>query len=174
MTCWPTPLRLQSWCKPGGGVLHPLCANNNERCEVKEGHFAKRASWTAHSNTPLELAAMIRRSFPLIFLAVFLWQSLAVLGPMNIAQHAGDLDHRVAHGQDANHHHHADQSLHIDGDDGPLEHLHPDTNTNTAVLLTSFQLVVIGGASFSPPETDHTAWPSHTLEGPFRPPMALA
>ena len=117
---------------------------------------------------------MIRSSFITFFLAVFLWQSLVVFGSKQLAQGAGFINHMVAHGQDANHHHHADQSLHIDGDDGPLEHLHPDTNTNTAVLLTSFQLALIGGASFSPPETDHTAWPSHTLEGPFRPPMARA
>ncbi len=117
---------------------------------------------------------MIRARITLIFLAVFLWQSLAVLGSTNIAQRAGDLDHMVAHSQDANHHHHADQSLHMDDDGGPVEHLHADTNTNTAVLLTSFQLAVISIATFSPPEKNRTAWPSHTLEGPFRPPMARA
>jgi ABC-type nickel/cobalt efflux system permease component RcnA len=125
-------------------------------------------------NKGLELFAMVFSRIPLIFLAVFLWQSLAMLGSTNIAQRAGDLDHMVAHSQDANHHHHADQSLHMDDEDGPVEHLHADTNTNTALLLTAFQLAVIGVASFSPPESRHTVWPAHTLEGPFRPPMARA
>ena len=122
----------------------------------------------------LELFAMVFSRIPMILLAVFLWQSLAMLGSTNIAQRAGDLDHMVAHSQDANHHHHADQSLHMDDDDGPVKHVHADTNTNTALLLTAFQLAVIGVASFSPPETGHTAWSSHTLEGPFRPPIARA
>ena len=117
---------------------------------------------------------MVFSRTPLILLAVFLWQSLVMLGSTNIAQRAGDLDHMVAHSQDANHHHHADQSLHMDDDDGPSQHQHADTNPNTPVLLTSFQLAVISVATFSPPEKNRTAWPSHTLEGPFRPPMARA
>jgi len=63
-------------------------------------------------NKGLELFAMVFSRIPLIFLAVFLWQSLAMLGSTNIAQRAGDLDHMVALSQDANHHHHADHSLH--------------------------------------------------------------
>jgi hypothetical protein len=49
----------------------------------------------------------------------------------------------------------------MDDEDGPVEHLHADTNTNTAVLITAFQLAVIGVASFSTPETGHNmAYPS--------------
>ena len=125
-------------------------------------------------NKSLELFVMIRRPFTLLFLAVFLWQSLAVLGTTNIVERAGELDHLVAHDQDANHHHHADQSLHMDGDDGPSQHQHADTNPNTAVLLTAFQLAPISIAAFSPTEKNRTVWRSHTLEGPFRPPMARA
>ena len=117
---------------------------------------------------------MIRSSFITFFLAVFLWQSLVVFGSMQLAQGAGFINHMVAHGQDANHHHHADQSLHLDGDDSPLNHLHADTNANTAVLVTSFQLVVISVTSFSPPAIGPTVWLSQILEGPFRPPMVLA
>ena len=134
-------------------------------------------AWTLsihRRNKGLELFAMIRRPFTLLFLAVFLWQSLAGLGSTNIVERAGELDHLVAHDQDANHHHHADQSLHMDDDDGPSQHQHADTNPNTAVLLTAFQLAAISIATFSPPERDRTMWRSHTLEGPFRPPMARA
>ena len=117
---------------------------------------------------------MTRRPFTLLFLAVFLWQSLAVLGTTNIVERAGELNHLVAHDQDAKHHHHADQSLHMDDDDGASQHQHADTNPNTAVLLAAFQLAAISIATFSPPEKDRTMWRSHTLEGPFRPPMARA
>lgn len=122
----------------------------------------------------LELASMLRSSRALILLAVFLWQSLAVLGSTNLAQRAGELEHLIAHCQDAGHHHHADQSLHMDDDDGPLQHLHADTNGNTTGLLTSLQLAVAGVRSMSPPEANHTVWLSPTLEGPLRPPMPRA
>jgi DNA-binding phage protein len=78
------------------------------------------------------------------------------------------------HSQDANHHHHADHALHMDDDDGLLQHLHADSGTNTAGLLTSLLPAVSRIRSMSPPETSHSVWRSPTLEGLLRPPMLHA
>ena len=107
-------------------------------------------------------------------LTVLLWQSLLVLGSWSMSQQVGDLDHLIAHCQDANHHHHADNALHMDDDGGPVQHLHADTGNSTAALLTPQQLACAYVGSMSPLDNIYLAWLSPTLEGPFRPPMQRA
>lgn len=123
---------------------------------------------------PLESMPMSRSFRAFLLLAVLLWQSLAMLGPVTVAQRAGELEHMVVHNQDANHHHHADQALHMEDDDGAVQHLHADSGATTTGLLTSSPHSFIGTLSKSPPETSHPIWRSHTLDGPLRPPMPIA
>ena len=126
---------------------------------------------------------MIRRSRALFLLAVLLWQSLGMLGSAAVAQQAGKLEHLMVHSQDAeHHHHHADHALHMDDHaddlgadgDGPVQHLHADSGTNTTGLLTSFQPAVTAVRSMSPPVTRQALWRSPILAGPLRPPMQHA
>lgn len=107
-------------------------------------------------------------------LAVLLWQSMAMLGSVTVAQRAGELEHLAVHCQDANHHHHADQALHMDDDDVAVQHLHADSGTHTAGLFNSLLPELARIRSMSPPAASHVIWLSPTLEGPLRPPMLNA
>lgn len=107
-------------------------------------------------------------------LTVVLWQSLLVLGSWSMSQQVSDLDHLIAHDQDAIHHHHADNALHMDDDGVPVQHLHADTGNSSTALLTSQRLVLADIGSMSPLDNTYLAWLSPTLEGPFRPPMQRA
>lgn len=123
---------------------------------------------------PLKSSPMSRSLRALILLAVLLWQSMAMLGSMTVAQRAGELEHLAVHNQDVNHHHHADHALHMDDDDGLVQHLHADSGTNATGLLTSLQPSLVHSRSMSPFEASHVIWHSPTLEGPLRPPMQNA
>ena len=123
---------------------------------------------------PLKSDPMSRSLRALILLAVLLWQSMAMLGSMTVAQRAGELEHLAVHSQDVNHHHHADHALHMDDDNGLVQHLHADSGTNATGLLTSLQPSLAHSRSMSPLEASHVIWRSPTLEGPLRPPMQNA
>jgi hypothetical protein len=123
---------------------------------------------------PLKSDRMSRSLRAFILLAVLLWQSMAMVGSMTVAQRASELEHLAVHSQDANHHHHADHALHMDDDDGLVQHLHADSGTNATGLLTSLQLSLAHSRSMSPLEASLAIWRSPTLEGPLRPPMQNA
>lgn len=118
---------------------------------------------------------MPRNVRALFLLAVILLQSLTMLSSLGAMQLAGELEHLVFHSQDDHkHHHHEDQALHMDDDDGPVQHFHADSGANTVGLLTSLQPGLTDVRSMSPPEAPHALWLSPTLEGPLRPPRRLA
>ena len=74
----------------------------------------------------------------LILLLVLLWQSMAMLGPVRLAQQVGEIEHLVVHGQDSSHHHHSDHALHMDDvNDVAVQHIHADSGTNTAGAFKS-------------------------------------
>ena len=110
-----------------------------------------------------------------ILLLVLLWQSMAMLGPVTLAQQVGEIEHLAVHGQDNSHHHHADHALHMDDvNDVAVQHFHADSGSNIAGLLRTLLPVVSPIRSMSPPETSHVIWLSPTLEGPLRPPTLKA
>ena len=117
---------------------------------------------------------MLKHARALILLAVLMLQSLAVLGSWSVSQQVGELEHLIVHCQDANHHHHADNDLHMDDDGGPLQHMHADSGSSPAGLLSSQQTTLTSARSMSPPELNLSIWLSPTLEGPLRPPMLRA
>jgi len=106
-----------------------------------------------------------------MLMAVLVWQSVSMLGAWSVSQQVEDLEHLIVHCQDANHHHHADNALHMDDDGGPVQHLHADSGTGTAALLNSLNPTLAEVRSVSPPESKPDSWLSATLEGPLRPPM---
>lgn len=114
---------------------------------------------------------MRRYLHTLILLAVLLGQSVWMLGSLSVSQRVGELDHFIMHGQSENHHHHADNVLHMDEEDGSVQHLHADSGANPAGLLTSLPIAWVDVRSMSPPAISHAVWLSPTLEGPLRPPM---
>jgi hypothetical protein len=107
-------------------------------------------------------------------MAVLLWQTLAVFSAVNVEQRAQELSHLIVHSQDINHHHHADNALHMDNDGDTVQHLHADSGANTAGLLSSLHPILVDVRPMPPPEKSHCAWLSPTLEGPLRPPMQYA
>jgi hypothetical protein len=110
----------------------------------------------------------------LLLLSVLLWQTATAVGSMTLAQREGGLEHLIVHCEDANHHHHADNALHMDDDGGPVQHLHADTGNGSPALLTSQPPPLADVRSMSPPDKSYAAWLSPTLEGPLRPPMQRA
>ena len=110
----------------------------------------------------------------LVLLIVILWQSIAMLGPVILAQRAGELEHMAVHVQDANHHHHADHVMHLDDDSGAVQHLHADTGNSATGLLTSFARSIVQSSSLLALEARQTVWRSPSLEGPLRPPKLTA
>jgi hypothetical protein len=120
------------------------------------------------------VVAMFRTLRSITVLTAILWQSMVLLGSWSVSQQVGDLEHLIAHGQDANHHHHADSTLHLDDDGGPAQHVHSDTGNSSVALLTSQPATLADVRSMSPPDKTYAAWLSPALEGPLRPPMQPA
>ena len=110
----------------------------------------------------------------LLLLFVLVWQSVAMLGSVTVAQRAGEMTHLTVHAQDADHHHHADHALHMEdqGDEGAGKHLHADSGSYPAGLLSACLNSLAYSLAVSPAEPSHALWLSPTLEGPLRPPMS--
>ena len=85
----------------------------------------------------------------LTLLLVLLWQSIAALGPVTVAQRAADIAHWAVHSQDSDHHHHADKALHLDDD--AVQHLHADSGISPVGLLTSVWSALPRVRSMPPP-----------------------
>ena len=112
------------------------------------------------------------RSLFLIFAIV--WQSMAMLSPFSIEKIAASIDNSVMHTLEATHHHHDDQSAHIEDTDEGLQHQHADSGLQTLGLIPTMT------ADFSslPPVSAlthlHKPSPSPTLAGLLRPPRLRA
>lgn len=109
-----------------------------------------------------------------MLLAVLVWQSVAMLGPVTVAQRADGLAHMTVHLQEASHHHHADQALHLDDDADAVPHFHADAGSSPTGLLTSSAAAVMHLRPTPPLERSPLIWHAPTLEGPLRPPMPRA
>lgn len=116
---------------------------------------------------------MSRKLRIFITLAAFVWQSLTMIGSVSVTHMVDAWEHQVVHAQDNPHHHHADQSLHMDDEDA-VHHLHPDLGNHTAGLLSEGWPEQARVRSMSLPPIAPAAWISAFLEGPLRPPMLRA
>jgi hypothetical protein len=106
-------------------------------------------------------------------LAAMCLQSAVVFGPATVAQRAGDIEHLMVHGQDVEHHHHSDSSLHMD-DGGAVQHSHPDHSSGFAALINAHNSALLNGGSSSLAEAQTTLWISATADGLLRPPTQHA
>jgi hypothetical protein len=112
---------------------------------------------------------MLRRLVAIILLAAISWPFLSTLTPMSTEKQVIELTNIVVHGQGTDHHHHDDQSLHIDESGGAPQHIHADSE------LKSMGVLLVGRSSVAPigsvaPRIDVNAFaPTVDLDGPLRP-----
>ncbi|MEY4266926.1 MAG: hypothetical protein RIS90_1461 [Pseudomonadota bacterium] len=116
---------------------------------------------------------MTQRLLAFVLLAALLLQAAAAFGPAPVAQRAGDIEHMLVHSQDADHHHHADSSLHIEDGVG-VQHSHPDYSSSTAALMNADCPALVDSGSSSLAEAATTLWISATVDRPLRPPTQRA
>lgn len=117
---------------------------------------------------------MTQRLRALILLAALLWQSLGMLGTFSVNQRAGEFEHLTIHVQEADHHHHADHSLHMDVDESNMQHFHADAGSGGNGLLASTSTNLFDLSAMRLPDAPASLWLSPTLEGPLRPPQHIA
>jgi hypothetical protein len=122
----------------------------------------------------IELKAMRLRLRAIFLLMAIFWQSLSVLAPLTVATRATEMTHLAVHGQDADHHHHDDQALHMEEADEPMNHIHADAGFNTSGLLSTHLAAVTSARPLSPAWVEKSMGLSPFLDGPLRPPMHTA
>lgn len=134
------------------------------------------SSYVIHVNAGIctRICGMSRSFRAFVLLSVLLWQSMAIFGSMTVTQQVEELEHMMVHCQDINHHHHADMALHMEDDEGGVQHVHADSANNPSALLPLMVSVIPDARSTSPVEGRLAIWLSPTLEGPLRPPMQRA
>ena len=110
----------------------------------------------------------------LMLMLAFVWQAAALFVPSASAAWATELDHMAFHTQGDGHHHHDDQTLHLDENDAVVMHQHADTGTHSFGLWpdTTLHLLPVPRASV-------VAWadmlrPPPLLDGLLRPPESAA
>lgn len=105
---------------------------------------------------------------------VMLWQAMAWLTPGLLQQQSESIAHLVVHIQDVDHHHHDDDSLHLEADASAPAHHH----ASDGVQPSGLEPVTVAAPVRLPPSVPTVRLeqdrPSADLEGPLRPPQALA
>lgn len=102
------------------------------------------------------------------------WQALACLMPLPLDRQTDSLAHLLVHAEALDHHHHQDQSLHVDDDGSEPPHQHAQPALQLPGLLPSMTLaagerlpaVLVPGAPAGHPPV--------FLEGLLRPPRPAA
>lgn len=111
------------------------------------------------------------RQFRAIFLLLTIfWQSLSMLSPLTVADRAAQFDHTTLHWQTIDHHHHGDQSSHMEDTGGVSKHFHVDSEFNSIGLLSAAPPEMASVLPDSLPMTFQTQIPKIYPEGPLRPP----
>ncbi len=107
----------------------------------------------------------------LLVLAV-VWQTAALFTPWVTSHWADELDHMAVHTQGNGHHHHDDQTLHLDDNDAGSIHQHVDASTHSLGLWhdTVLHLLPVPRAAL-------LSWadalgPPPLLDGLLRPPQS--
>lgn len=102
------------------------------------------------------------------------WQTLSWLTPIHLDHQNEVIAHMVVHAQEVDHHHHADQSLHVEDDDSELPHQH----ANQAAQLPGLPpTVTLAAGDTLPSVLVPSAGTGHApvfLESPLRPPQHRA
>jgi hypothetical protein len=109
-----------------------------------------------------------------LLLSAMLWQALAMLTPVYVADRVAALNHFIQHSESLQHHHHDDQTLHLDDAEQSTEHTHTDGGFNSAGLITVIWPAVWDALPSAPLTLDPTTIPFPHHEGPLRPPRQKA
>ena len=116
----------------------------------------------------------MRRGLVLLLLLTSLfWQTLTVAGQRVAFAQGEDLSHALLHWQDSAHHHPDDGFHPDDGDDG-VQHVTLDDALQTAALLPWLPPCADPGGPAVLVSLQQQGQPPPFLEGPTRPPRALA
>lgn len=110
----------------------------------------------------------------LFLLTALVVQSIAGGAAFAGDQFSSDWLHGIAHAEQTGHHHHTDHALHLDADEGPLQHVHVDAGASSFGLPVATSPWLGNVARGGLVSLDPGAWPSPTLEGPLRPPRHRA
>ncbi|MBY0411705.1 MAG: hypothetical protein K2Q97_16660 [Burkholderiaceae bacterium] len=106
----------------------------------------------------------------LLLLMAMLWQAVAWLSPVYIEQQKEAIAHMVVHAQEADHHHHADQTLQVDDEGSGVPHHH----ANQAAQVPGLPPAMVFGAGDALPSiwvpSAGTGPAQVFLEGFLRPP----
>lgn len=116
---------------------------------------------------------MTKQSRSLLLICVMLLQVMLLLVPINIKERSNDWSHQVQHSEALLHHHHQDQSLHLEQAKGQIDHVHIDNSFSSAGLVPSAWPTVFIFMSFERWAMVLAAIPHPYLEGPLRPPQHL-
>lgn len=99
------------------------------------------------------------------------WQALAWLTPVHVDHQKEVIAHMVVHAQEVGHHHHADQTLHVEDDGSEPPHQHANQATQLPGLAPAMTLAAGDPiAAVLVPSTGAGHAPIY-LDGPLRPPQ---
>lgn len=110
-----------------------------------------------------------------LLIAVLLMQTMVWLSPFAIAAQTEQLAHMTVHVQDVDHHHHADESLHLSSDiDSAAPHFHVDDGFQPIGLTALSVEAGFAALPSAPPHAILSEPPTVFLDGLLRPPSATA
>ncbi len=109
-----------------------------------------------------------------MFLVALLWQSLPLARLGTAQSGALDFAHAALHWLGATHHHHADGDFHFDASSDSVQHLIADQSNPTAVRADDGHGAPTRAAVRAPLPLPACGVAPPFLEGPLRPPRALA
>lgn len=117
---------------------------------------------------------MLRTHKALLLIAVMFWQALSWATPFVVGEQSQRLAHLVIHEEVVDHHHHPDDSIHVQATDNDAVHLHADGGIQPVGLVVSTTTLAPMGRPASPPQVAALCPPSVCLDGLLRPPQTNA
>ena len=113
----------------------------------------------------------------ILLLLIISWQFLSMASPLALSERSQDFTHVALHWQNDGHHHHDDQSFHVeDSDDASqtAQHQHVDSSIKTVCLLTMDCFLIPRTLAAPPSMLVAPLGSPPFLEGPLRPPRLAA
>jgi hypothetical protein len=100
-----------------------------------------------------------------------LWQSIGMISPMSVQARTDQITHRVVHTAEVDHHHHADQSLHVN-EAGEFDgHQHADGGPVPPAVLAHGAPHLPCLPPATPAVAEAAPYAPPCLDGLLRPPM---
>lgn len=113
---------------------------------------------------------MSNRFRALLLLMIMAWQTLSWATPLQINERVQHMAHAIVHTQEVGHHHHADESLHLDENTESASHYHVNQGVQPPALEPYFAWQPADPPSLTPLRFLDTDFTSVTPDGLLRPP----